>query len=142
VWNRSDSGSRTRVRERRPGHGPGEFAVRGSLLDVFPMGAESPLRIDLFGTEIEAIRRFDPETQRSLDSVDSVRMLPAREVPLDPESIKGFRRRYRTRFEGDRPCQASTAASAKVWRPRASSSICRCSSIPPRHCLITCRAMR
>ena len=80
---------------------PGEFAVRGSLLDVFPMGAQSPLRIDLFGTEIEAIRRFDPESQRSLDSVDSVRMLPAREVPLDPESIKSFRRRYRTRFEGD-----------------------------------------
>ncbi len=80
---------------------PGEFAVRGSLLDVFPMGAESPLRIDLFGTEIEAIRRFDPETQRSLDSVASIRMLPAREVPLDAESIKGFRRRYRARFEGD-----------------------------------------
>jgi transcription-repair coupling factor (superfamily II helicase) len=80
---------------------PGEFAVRGSLLDVFPMGAEVPLRIDLFGTDIEAIRRFDPETQRSLDSVQSVRMLPAREVPLDPESVKGFRRRYRTRFEGD-----------------------------------------
>jgi transcription-repair coupling factor (superfamily II helicase) len=80
---------------------PGEFAVRGSLLDVFPMGAEAPLRIDLFGTDIEAIRRFDPETQRSLDSVQSVRMLPAREVPLDAESIKGFRRRYRTRFEGD-----------------------------------------
>jgi transcription-repair coupling factor (superfamily II helicase) len=80
---------------------PGEFAVRGSLLDVFPMGAETPLRIDLFGTEIEAIRRFDPETQRSLDSVATVRMLPAREVPLDADSIKGFRRRYRTRFEGD-----------------------------------------
>jgi transcription-repair coupling factor (superfamily II helicase) len=80
---------------------PGEFAVRGSLLDVFPMGAATPLRIDLFGTEIEAIRRFDPETQRSLDSVATVRMLPAREVPLDAESIKGFRRRYRTRFEGD-----------------------------------------
>ena len=80
---------------------PGEFAVRGSLLDVFPMGAESPLRIDLFGTEIEAIRRFDPDTQRSLDSVSTVRMLPAREVPLDAESIKAFRRRYRTRFEGD-----------------------------------------
>src|SRR5580698_9607889 len=80
---------------------PGEFAVRGSLLDVFPMGAEAPLRIDLFGTEIEAIRRFDPETQRSLDSVPSVRMLPAREVPLDAESVKGFRRRYRARFEGD-----------------------------------------
>jgi transcription-repair coupling factor (superfamily II helicase) len=80
---------------------PGEFAVRGSLLDVFPMGAETPLRIDLFGTEIEAIRRFDPDTQRSLDAVRSVRMLPAREVPLDPESVKGFRRRYRSRFEGD-----------------------------------------
>ena len=80
---------------------PGEFAVRGSLLDVFPMGTEAPLRIDLFGTEIEAIRSFDPETQRSLDSVRSVRMLPAREVPLDPDSVKGFRRRYRTRFEGD-----------------------------------------
>ncbi len=80
---------------------PGEFAVRGSLLDVFPMGAEAPLRIDLFGTQIDAIRRFDPETQRSLDSVPSVRMLPAREVPLDADSIKAFRRRYRTRFEGD-----------------------------------------
>jgi transcription-repair coupling factor (superfamily II helicase) len=80
---------------------PGEFAVRGSLLDVFPMGTESPLRIDLFGTEIEAIRSFDPETQRSLDSVQRVRMLPAREVPLDADSVKGFRRRYRTRFEGD-----------------------------------------
>ncbi|HEX3836533.1 MAG TPA: transcription-repair coupling factor [Steroidobacteraceae bacterium] len=80
---------------------PGEFAMRGSLLDVFPMGTESPLRIDLFGTEIEAIRSFDPETQRSLDSVQRVRMLPAREVPLDPDSVKGFRRRYRTRFEGD-----------------------------------------
>ena len=80
---------------------PGEFAMRGSLLDVFPMGTDAPLRIDLFGTEIEAIRSFDPETQRSLDSVQSVRLLPAREVPLDPDSIKGFRRRYRTRFDGD-----------------------------------------
>jgi transcription-repair coupling factor (superfamily II helicase) len=86
--------------------GPGEFAVRGSLLDVFPMGAEAPLRIDLFGDEIEAVRRFDPESQRSLDSVASVRMLPAREVPLDPEAVRGFRRRYRTRFEGD-PMQSA-----------------------------------
>ncbi|HKF96770.1 MAG TPA: hypothetical protein VKB20_00825 [Steroidobacteraceae bacterium] len=63
---------------------PGEFAVRGSLLDVFPMGATSPLRIDLFDDEIEAIRRFDPDTQRSLDTLPSVRLLSAREVPLDP----------------------------------------------------------
>jgi transcription-repair coupling factor (superfamily II helicase) len=80
---------------------PGEFAVRGSLLDVFPMGASSPLRIDLFDDEIEAIRRFDPETQRSLDALDSVRLLPAREVPLDSQAVKDFRRRYRTRFEGE-----------------------------------------
>jgi transcription-repair coupling factor (superfamily II helicase) len=66
---------------------PGEFAVRGSLLDVFPMGASSPLRIDLFDDEIEAIRRFDPETQRSLDALDSVRLLPAREVPLDSQAV-------------------------------------------------------
>ncbi|MBV8144868.1 MAG: transcription-repair coupling factor [Gammaproteobacteria bacterium] len=80
---------------------PGEFAVRGSLLDVFPMGAETPLRIDLFDDEIEAIRRFDPDTQRSLDTLPAVRLLPAREVPLDPQAVKDFRRRYRTRFEGD-----------------------------------------
>jgi transcription-repair coupling factor (superfamily II helicase) len=80
---------------------PGEFAVRGSLFDVFPMGGATPLRIDLFDEEIEAIRRFDPETQRSLDALDSVRLLPAREMPLDAEAVKEFRRRFRTRFEGD-----------------------------------------
>ncbi len=80
---------------------PGEFAVRGSLLDVFPMGSTTPLRIDLFDAEIEAIRRFDPETQRSLDALESVQLLPAREVPLDSQAVKEFRRRYRTRFEGD-----------------------------------------
>jgi transcription-repair coupling factor (superfamily II helicase) len=85
---------------------PGEFAMRGSLLDVFPTGSKDPLRIDLFDEDIEAIRRFDPETQRSLDSLDSVRLLPAREVPLDSEGVKGFRRRFRTRFEGD-PNQSS-----------------------------------
>jgi transcription-repair coupling factor (superfamily II helicase) len=80
---------------------PGEFAVRGSLLDVYPMGTSAPLRIDLFDDEIEAIRTFDPESQRSLDSLENVRLLPAREVPLDPDAIKEFRRRFRTRFEGD-----------------------------------------
>jgi transcription-repair coupling factor (superfamily II helicase) len=85
---------------------PGEFAMRGSLLDVYPMGSADPLRVDLFDEDIEAIRRFDPETQRSLDSLDSVKLLPAREVTLDAEGVKGFRRRFRTRFEGD-PTQAS-----------------------------------
>ena len=81
--------------------GPGEFALRGSLLDVFPMGSPQPLRIDLFDDEIEAIRRFAPDTQRSLDTLDSVRLLPARETPLDPDAVRAFRRRYRARFEGD-----------------------------------------
>src|SRR5579863_6898702 len=80
---------------------PGEFAVRGSLLDVFPMGSSAPLRVDLFDEQIEAIRTFDPETQRSLDALDEVRLLPAREVPLDAAAVRDFRRRYRTRFEGD-----------------------------------------
>jgi transcription-repair coupling factor (superfamily II helicase) len=80
---------------------PGEFAVRGSLFDVFPMGEKAPLRIDLFDNEVEAIRRFDPETQRSLDSLERVRLLPAREVPLDADGVRDFRKRFRTRFEGD-----------------------------------------
>ena len=81
--------------------GPGEYALRGSLLDVFPMGTDTPLRIDLFDDEIEAIRRFDPATQRSQDSLTSIRLLPAREMPLDGDAVRAFRRRYRTRFEGD-----------------------------------------
>ena len=80
---------------------PGEFAVRGSLFDVFPMGSSAPLRIDLFDNEIEAIRQFDPETQRSLDSLERVRLLPARELPLDSDAVREFRRRFRTRFEGE-----------------------------------------
>jgi transcription-repair coupling factor (superfamily II helicase) len=80
---------------------PGEYAVRGSLFDVYPMGTTAPLRIDLFDDEIEAIRRFDPDTQRSLDSLERIRLLPAREIPLDPDGVREFRRRFRTRFEGD-----------------------------------------
>ncbi|HSP00761.1 MAG TPA: CarD family transcriptional regulator, partial [Thioalkalivibrio sp.] len=79
----------------------GEFAVRGSLIDLFPMGSNQPYRVDLLDDEIESIRSFDPETQLSQDTVDAVRLLPAHEFPLDEEAIKGFRQRYRTRFEGD-----------------------------------------
>ena len=79
----------------------GEFAVRGSLIDLFPMGSAQPLRIDRFGDEIESIRAFDPESQRSAGSLERVRVLPAREYPLNPDGIREFRRRYRARFEGD-----------------------------------------
>jgi transcription-repair coupling factor (superfamily II helicase) len=80
---------------------PGEFALRGSLFDVFPMGADTPLRVDLFDDEVEVIREFDPETQRSGRTLQHVRLLPGRELPLDADSVKAFRLRYRKRFEGD-----------------------------------------
>ncbi|MEJ2643660.1 MAG: transcription-repair coupling factor [Gammaproteobacteria bacterium] len=79
----------------------GEFAVRGSLLDLYPMGSPLPYRIDLFDQEVESIRTFDPENQRSLDKVDSIRLLPAREFPLDQNAITRFRQAYRANFEGD-----------------------------------------
>ena len=79
----------------------GEFAVRGSLLDLFPMGSDLPLRIDLLDREIETIRTFDPETQRSVSPIDSVELLPAREFPMTADSIKHFRQAYRDVFEGD-----------------------------------------
>ncbi len=79
----------------------GEFAVRGSLLDLFPMGSEQPFRIDFFDREIESIRTFDPETQRTIESRDGIKMLPAREFPMDEAAIRAFRQRYRARFEGD-----------------------------------------
>jgi transcription-repair coupling factor (superfamily II helicase) len=81
--------------------GPGEFALRGSLFDVFPMGTATPVRVDLLDDRIDTIRRFDPESQRSLDTVEQLRLLPARELPLDLEAVRGFRRRFRERFDGD-----------------------------------------
>ncbi len=80
---------------------PGEVAVRGSLIDLFPAGTEVPYRIDLFDEEIDSIRCFDPETQLSTDQVDRIRLLPAREVPLDKGGIQHFRSAFRARFEGD-----------------------------------------
>jgi transcription-repair coupling factor (superfamily II helicase) len=79
----------------------GEFAVRGSLIDIFPMGSALPYRIDLFDDEVETIRTFDPETQRSAEKLQRIEMLPAREFPLDEDGIALFRRNYRVQFEGD-----------------------------------------
>ncbi|OOE07982.1 transcription-repair coupling factor [Stutzerimonas degradans] len=79
----------------------GEFAVRGALIDIFPMGSAQPYRIDLFDDEIETLRTFDPENQRSIDKVESIRLLPAREFPLKKEAVTGFRARFRERFDVD-----------------------------------------
>jgi transcription-repair coupling factor (superfamily II helicase) len=78
----------------------GEFAVRGSLIDVFPMGTDTPIRIDFFDDEVESLRWFAAETQLSGDHVDSIDILPAREIPLDAEAVREFRHHYRERFEG------------------------------------------
>lgn len=78
----------------------GDFAVRGSIIDVFPMGVKAPFRIDLFDDEIETLRIFDTETQRSSESIEEIRLLPARETPLDEESINRFRRNWRLNFDG------------------------------------------
>jgi transcription-repair coupling factor (superfamily II helicase) len=80
---------------------PGDFAVRGALLDVFPMGSPEPYRIELLDDEIDSIRTFDPETQRSQQKVASVRMLPAREFPLDDAATRGVREILRERFDID-----------------------------------------
>ncbi len=80
---------------------PGEFCVRGGLVDLFPTGSSVPYRLDLVGDEIESIRTFDVDTQRSIYPVAEVRLLPAREFPLDEEGRARFRANFRDRFEGD-----------------------------------------
>ncbi len=76
----------------------GEFAVRGGLVDLFPSGAEQALRLDFFGDEIESVRTFSPEDQRTTGRIDGFTLLPASEALLDEESIKRFRTRYREKF--------------------------------------------
>jgi transcription-repair coupling factor (superfamily II helicase) len=80
---------------------PGEYAVRGGLIDLFPMGSPVPYRVDLFDNEVDSIRTFDPDTQRSLYPVPEVRLLPGREFPLDEAARTAFRARWRERMEGD-----------------------------------------
>ena len=80
---------------------PGDFAVRGALLDLYPMGSAAPYRIELFDDTIDTLRRFDPETQRSLAPVESVRLLPAREFPLDAAATVRVRQILRDRFDID-----------------------------------------
>jgi len=75
-----------------------EFAVRGSIVDLFPMGSKLPYRIELFDDDIESIRTFDPETQRSLDKIDKVQLFPAREFPFTDDAIKHFRQAFRNQF--------------------------------------------
>lgn len=79
----------------------GEFAVRGSIIDLFPMGSLVPYRIDLFDNEIDSIRSFDVDSQRTAQKIEEIRLLPAREFPLTPDAISQFRTAWREQFEGD-----------------------------------------
>ncbi len=80
---------------------PGEYAVRGGLIDLFPMGSAVPYRVDLFDDEIDSIRTFDPDSQRSLYPVPEVQLLPGREFPMDDAARARFRKRWRELLEGD-----------------------------------------
>lgn len=79
----------------------GEFAVRGAIVDLFPMGSDAPFRIDLFDDEIDSIRTFSPDTQRSLDKTDKIALLPAKEFPIHDEAIELFRQQWRSQFSGN-----------------------------------------
>lgn len=88
----------------------GEFAVRGGIVDLFPIGSSTPYRIDLFDDEIDSIKTFDPDTQRTLAPVSEVRLLPAHEFPTDADAQKIFRTRFREEIEAD--CNATTVYKA------------------------------
>ena len=79
----------------------GEYAIRGGVIDIYPMGSSDPFRLDLFGNQLETIRSFDPESQRSSDTRNSIELLPGREYPTDHDAINQFRTNFRRQFEGD-----------------------------------------
>lgn len=85
----------TQVREH------GEFAVRGSIIDLFPMGSNEPFRIDLMDDEVDSIRTFSPETQRTIEIINHINLLPAKEFPLTEEAIDHFRQHWRNEFGGN-----------------------------------------
>jgi transcription-repair coupling factor (superfamily II helicase) len=79
----------------------GEFAIRGSIMDIFPMGSPHPFRLELFDEKIETIRQFDPDTQCSVEKVDKISLFPAREYPLFESAVQNFRQNWRSRFSGN-----------------------------------------
>ena len=104
---------------------PGEFAMRGGLIDLYPPGARGPVRLDLFGDVLDSARRFDPETQRTTETVKRVELAPVSEVILDEASIQRFRTRYREHFGAagsDDPLYEAVSAGRKLqgyehWLP-------------------------
>lgn len=94
----------------------GECAFRGSIIDIFPMGIKTPLRIDLFDQEVDSIRTFDIDTQRSIDKINHVSLLPAREFPVDENGITKFRKQWREMFPGNpRQCPIYSDVSDGIF---------------------------
>lgn len=90
----------------------GEFAVRGAIIDLYPMGSPLPFRIELFDDVVDSLRRFDPENQRTIEKIERIQVLPAREFPLNEQSIALFRRAFREQFAGNpSQCQIYEAVS-------------------------------
>ena len=79
----------------------GEFAIRGSILDLFPMGHNTPYRVEWFDDEIDSIRTFDPDTQRSIDRVQRMQSLPAKEFSLSEDSLRQFKNAWHERLAGN-----------------------------------------
>ncbi len=95
-----------------------EFAVRGSVVDLFPMGNPAPIRVDFFDEEIESLRTFDPESQRTREQIEQIRLLPGREFPLDEAAVGGFRGRFHERFDVDpRQCPIYRDVSDGIASP-------------------------
>ena len=93
----------------------GEFAVRGALLDIFPMGADLPIRIDLLDDEIDSLRTFDPDNQRSIEKLERLELLPAHEFPVEGDAITAFRNRWHMHFDVDqRRCPVYQDVSAGI----------------------------
>lgn len=105
--------------------GPGEYASRGSIIDLFPMGSADPFRIDFFDDEIDSIRTFDPENQRTIEEIDAIRLLPAHEFPTSKSAIEEFRSRWRQQFEARREPESvymqvskgTWPAGIEYWQP-------------------------
>ncbi len=95
---------------------PGEYALRGGIVDLWPPGSDDPIRLDFFGAQVESIKRFDAETQRSRDSIPAIELLPASEAPLDPDTISRFRTGYIATFGAvmdEDPLYAAISAGRK-----------------------------
>ncbi|PMH45009.1 transcription-repair coupling factor [Vibrio sp. 10N.286.49.B3] len=105
--------------------GPGEYASRGSILDLFPMGSKDPYRVDFFDDEIDSIRTFDPENQRSMAEIEEIRLLPAHEFPTSEAAIEDFRIRFRQHFDARREPESiymqvskgAWPAGIEYWQP-------------------------